>query len=248
VPAADESETHVILLDIEGTTTPVDFVTKTLFPYASRKVESFIREHTADLETQALLKDLHAQWEADQRQRLHPPAWSDESEESRLQSAAEYAKWLIARDSKCTPLKTLQGKMWQEGYARGELRGEVYPDVPKAFARWRAQQKKICIYSSGSELAQRLLFGSVASGDLTHYIEAFFDTRVGRKAERGSYSKIAASVGHPAAEFLFISDAENEIDAAKRAGMLAALCLRGTMAKAAGADQVIRSFDEIFPE
>jgi enolase-phosphatase E1 len=247
VPLFNETQVRAILLDIEGTTTPIDFVTKTLFPYASRKLEVFLRENAADAEVRALIKDLHAQQELDERNGLNLPIWRDNSEEERLRSSAAYGQWLIARDSKCTPLKELQGKIWQQGYASGELKGEVYPDVPMAFERWKRQGKKICIYSSGSVLAQRLLFGSVETGDLTRYISAFFDTRVGAKAEAESYRKIAASVSDEPKQFLFLSDAVKEIDAARTAGMQAILCGRGSQSTAAGSGaRVIHDFNGIF--
>src|SRR5438445_2060659 len=111
----------------------------------------------------------------------------DDSEEARLRSSVTYGQWLIARDSKCTPRKSLQGKIWQQGFTSGELRGEVYPDVPIAFERWRKQGRIISIYSSGSVLAQQNLFRTTTYGDLTSYITAFFDTRVGAKSEVESY-------------------------------------------------------------
>src|SRR5216683_6735685 len=181
VTLVDESQIHVILLDIEGTTTPVDFVYKTLFPYASRKLESFLREHAQDPEVRSWIQDLHTQQDLDEHNGLEPPGWLDHPEEARLRSSVAYGQWLIARDSKCTPLKSLQGKIWQQGFTSGELRGEVFPDVPIAFERWRRQKKIICIYSSGSVLAQQNLFRTTPSGDLTTYISAFFDTRVGAK-------------------------------------------------------------------
>ena len=247
VPLFDEKQVSAILLDIEGTTTPIDFVTKALFPYASRKLESFLRENAADTEVRALINDLHAQHEHDERTGLKPPSWRDDSEEERLRSSAGYGQWLIARDSKCTPLKALQGKIWQQGYASGELKGEVYPDVPVAFERWKRQGKKICIYSSGSVLAQRLLFGSVAAGDLTRYINAFFDTRVGAKAEADSYRKIAAALSLEPEQFLFLSDAVKEIEAAQSAGMQALLCERGGYSNTAGSgERMIHDFNGIF--
>lgn len=247
VVPASESQVRVILLDIEGTTTPIDFVAKTLFPYASRKLESFLREHFHEPEIQSLLQDLRAQHQRDAQQGLPPPRWMEGPMESQLSSAVAYGQWLIAKDSKCTSLKALQGKIWQQGYACGELRGEVYPDVAPAFARWRARQKQICIYSSGSELAQRLLFSTVLSGDLTSCIARFFDTRVGAKAESASYKKIAALLGHKPEEVLFISDAVKEIEAAQNAGMQAMLCVRNPSASAAKPESgVVQSFDEIF--
>ena len=132
-PLFDETQVRTILLDIEGTTTPIDFVTKTLFPYASQKLEVFLRENAADAGVRALVEGLRAQRGLDELSELKPPSWRDDSEEERLRSSAAYGQWLIARDSKCTPLKALQGKIWQAGYASGELRGEVFPDVPVAF-------------------------------------------------------------------------------------------------------------------
>ena len=244
----DESQIRVILLDIEGTTTPVEFVYQTLFPYANRKLESFLREHSQDPEIQPLIQDLHAQHDLDKRNGLEPPGWLDNTEEAQLGSSVAYGQWLIARDSKCTALKSLQGKIWQQGFASRELRGEVFPDVPIAFERWRRQKRTICIYSSGSVLAQQLLFRSTSSGDLTSYISAFFDTRVGAKIEGESYKKIAASFSYAPNQFLFISDAVKEIEAARSAGMQAILCERDARASSPrSAQAVIHTFDDALP-
>ena len=247
--ALSKSEIRVILLDIEGTTTPIDFVNQTLFPYASRKLEAFLREHAGDPEIRAVIEDLGSQHRSEERQGLQPPAWVDVSEETRLCSAIAYGQWLIVRDSKCTPLKSLQGKIWQEGFATGELRGQVYLDVPRAFKRWRQQQKLICIYSSGSVLAQQLLFRTTPSGDLTTYISGFFDTLVGGKSDVQSYRKIAASLGRAPAEFLFVSDVVKEVGAAESAGMQGVLCDRnGKASTSPFASGIVNSFEEVFPD
>jgi enolase-phosphatase E1 len=246
VSPIDPSQIRVILLDIEGTTTPVEFVFQTLFPYASRNLEAFLREHAQDSEIQSLIDDLCAQHEADEREGHNPPAWLDVPEQARLRSSVAYGQWLIVRDSKCPPLKSLQGKIWQEGFASGELRGAIFPDVPIAFERWRRQKKVICIYSSGSVLAQQNLFRTTASGDLTSYISVFFDTRVGAKTEGESYKKIAASFSYSPHQFLFISDAVKEIEAARSVGMQALLCERDGSAPSLPAD-VICSFDGVLP-
>ena len=177
---AEWSGIRVVLLDIEGTTTPIDFVYKTLFPYASRNVESFLTSQIVEPEIRAIDRDLKAQSVKDAAAGLTPPPWRDNSTND-LRACAAYVQWLMARDSKCTPLKLLQGKIWQRGFENGELHGEVYTDVPRAFARWRRQGREIAIYSSGSVLAQKLLFGSVPSGDLTRDICGFFDTAIGVK-------------------------------------------------------------------
>ena len=70
------------------------------------------------------------------------------------------------RDRKSGPLKALQGRIWEEGYVTGALKGEVYADVRDAFRRWTASGRRIAIFSSGSVLAQQLLFGRSSAGDL----------------------------------------------------------------------------------
>ena len=151
------------------------------------------------------------------------------------------------RDRKSTALKSLQGKIWEKGYQSGELRGEVYPDVPGALERWHNRGIEIAIFSSGSVQAQRSLFRSTRAGDLTRFIKANFDTTTGPKPEPQSYSEIAAALRRPAAEVLFVSDVSAELDAARAAGMQTALCIRKPGATATGGTHpVIYDFDR-FP-
>jgi len=199
-----------ILLDIEGTTTPITFVYDVLFPFARRRIREYLPQ--ADLES---LKREH---EEDLRQGRNPPAWSAEP--------VEYLQWLIDQDRKSTPLKSLQGKIWLEGYERGELRGEVFQDVPRSLERWRQKEIDVRIFSSGSILAQRLLFSNTASGDLTVFMSGYFDTTTGPKNDPASYRQIADAFGIPASEIVFISDVTRELDAARQAGMQTLLCIR----------------------
>jgi enolase-phosphatase E1 len=250
VPRAEWGNVRVVLLDIEGTTTPIDFVYKTLFPYASGNVESFLTERFGEPGIRPLVRDLEEQHAKDASAGLAPPNWALGSKDE-LRACVAYVQWLMVRDSKCTPLKSLQGKIWQSGFDSGELHGEVYPDVPPAFARWRQQGREIAIYSSGSVLAQKLLFSTVPTGDLTPDIAAFFDTGIGIKAAAESYTKIAAAMTKTPREFLFLSDAPNEVLAARLAGMLAALCDRNSphaQASTTISEETISSFDEILPD
>jgi enolase-phosphatase E1 len=153
-------------------------------------------------------------------------ASDDASIENRIESAAAYIHWLIDRDRKSTPLKSIQGRIWEEGYFAGELLSQVFDDVPPAFARWRQQNKQICIYSSGSVLAQKLLFGHTTFGDLTKYISHYFDTTIGRKVDSSSYRRIADSLGLAPSEIIFASDVVAELDAAAEVGMKTVLSIR----------------------
>jgi len=238
---------QAILLDIEGTTTPIDFVFRTLFPFARQRLQQFLLAHGSEPGIRNDIDALRTQHRADAAGKFNPPPWLDESPGAEFESAAAYGAWLIDRDSKCSALKSLQGKIWQEGYRKGELRGEVYPDVPEALARWSRQGKIVCIFSSGSVLAQKLLFGSTPSGDLTGFLRAYFDTTTGPKNAPASYLRIAETLALEAPNILFISDVEKELDAARDAGMQTALCVRTeSTERVESTHRAVHSFEEIF--
>src|SRR5215469_17513155 len=111
---SNSSDIQALLLDIEGTTTPIDFVFRTLFPYASEHVEDFLRQHFAEPGIRELIEELRHTWSG--AASAGAPVWMESRLDEKLASAAAYIRWLIARDSKITPLKTLQGKIWEQGY------------------------------------------------------------------------------------------------------------------------------------
>ncbi len=198
------------LLDIEGTTTPIDFVTKTLFPFARAELRKYVSSHSLSDE----IKSLSCEHEQDVAAGNNLPEWDGSSKDS----VVPYLEWLMDRDRKSTGLKSVQGKIWEDGYATGALKGVVYPDVPQAFKRWKAGGKQIAIYSSGSVLAQKLIFGHLDT-PLTPLIDVYFDTEVGGKRVASSYEEIARRLAIPADQILFLSDVLEEVDAAKAAGM-----------------------------
>jgi enolase-phosphatase E1 len=237
-----------ILLDIEGTTTPLDFVYKVLFPYARSHLQPFLSRHVLFPELGADLAGLHEEHRADTEQGLNPPRWCDNTPEEQLKSVVEYIEWLMDSDRKSTSLKSLQGRIWEEGYESGELRGQVCDDVPRALERWQKREKKISIFSSGSVLAQKLLFTHTTAGDLSPYISHYFDTSTGSKTDQQSYQKIASILQRLPSEIVFISDVGTELDAAKSAGMHTLLCVRpGNRPQPASTHMLVQTLDEVFP-
>ena len=243
-----ERHTRAILLDIEGTTTPVEFVYEVLFPFARLRAGEFISQNQHSAEVRADIEALRAEHERDAGSGREPPAWRDEPGDARIESATAYVHWLMDQDRKSTALKSLQGKIWEGGYRGGRLRGQVYSDVPPALARWRGQQRSVHIFSSGSVFAQKLLFAYNGHGDLTKHIDGYFDTDTGAKNVRASYEAIAAALDTNAAEVLFVSDVTAELDAARDAGMRTALCVRpGRPEPQTQSHRVIRTFAPLFP-
>lgn len=201
---------QAVVTDIEGTTSSIDFVHQTLFPYARARLRAWLAAHAEDPEVRRELEAVA---------QLEGRALS-------LAEAAEVLERWIDEDRKATPLKALQGRIWAEGYAAGELTGHVYPDTPQALRDWHARGLKLYVYSSGSVEAQRLIFGHTAFGDLRPLFAGYFDTRVGAKREVGSYRRIVEAIGQPAAAVCFLSDVGAELDAARAAGLATCQLLR----------------------
>jgi enolase-phosphatase E1 len=247
VASLDGVGVEAVLLDVEGTTTPVAFVYEVLFPHARAHMREFLRRHGRDdPAARADIDQLRREHRTDQGQGIAVPAWDDSRPEATVESAAEYALFLMDGDRKATGLKGLQGRIWQEGYTSGALRGQVYPDVPPAFARWGRQGRAVAIFSSGSMLAQRLLFATTPGGDLTPHIRAHFDTTTGSKREAATYARIAQELGVAPGAILFLSDTAAELDAAREGGMAVALCARDG-APAASPYPVVHTFDAVCP-
>lgn len=215
-----------ILLDIEGTTTPIAFVHEVLFSFARSKIRDYLTEHFDSEQLHADLASLRREHEIDLKADRHPPLIIDSPHEVEIESLVAYINWLIDRDRKSTALKSLQGKVWKQGYLEGSLRAQLFGDVRPALERWRAAGLKVSIFSSGSRLAQQLLFAHTDAGDITGSISNYFDTEIGSKIEVESYRKIAATLGVPEGNVLFISDITNELAAAREAGMQTVLCVR----------------------
>lgn len=217
-----------VLTDIEGTTTSIGFVHDVLFPYARRRLPVWLVAHKREPDVAAQIEAVRA--------------------ETGVRTLAEVAATLVGwidADRKATPLKALQGRVWEEGYRDGTLRSHVYADVPGALRAWREAGRTLAVYSSGSIQAQKLLFAHTDAGDLTPFFSAYFDTTTGPKREEASYRRIADALGLPASDVLFLSDIVAELDAAAAAGMGTVHLVRdGALEKGARHRQV-RSFEEI---
>lgn len=211
----------VMLLDIEGTSTPISFVYETLFPYARAHLKKFLEVHAQDEELQRDL-DLLIKENQSEKSNIAPLI----SQVRSFLQAHNYLVWLMNEDRKSPALKSIQGKIWAEGYASGLLKSIVFADVPPAFERWHSESCHIAIYSSGSILAQKLLFQHSQAGDLTRWIEAYFDTATGAKIDAASYDRIAETLRVKPEEILFLSDSPAELDAAASAGLHVRLAIR----------------------
>ncbi|WEK51231.1 MAG: acireductone synthase [Candidatus Kaistia colombiensis] len=197
-------QVRAILTDIEGTTSSISFVKDVLFPYARSRLAGFVAQHAADPAVAEALVEARAL-----------------AERPDLDTAAtiELLQGWIDEDRKAKPLKALQGMIWEDGYRSGVLKGDIYPDAIAGLEAWKADGLGLYVYSSGSVLAQKLIFGFTHAGDLTPLFSGYFDTTIGSKLEAASYTAIAGEIGLAPAAILFLSDNTKELDAARAAGM-----------------------------
>lgn len=221
---------RAVVTDIEGTTSSLSFVKDVLFPYARARLPDFVRTRRGDAEVQRLLADARRE------------AGTAPDDDAAL--IALLLRW-IDEDRKITPLKALQGLIWETGYRDGELTGHVYDDASEALRQWHARGVHLYVFSSGSVKAQQLLFGHTDHGDLTPLFDGYFDTAIGAKKEPEAYRRIAQAIEIAPADILFLSDVKEELDAARRAGMHTYWLVRDGEAPTGSEHPVARRFDEI---
>ncbi|MDP3875791.1 MAG: acireductone synthase [Methylobacter sp.] len=218
-----------IITDIEGTTSSILFVKDVLFPYARANLADYVRSHEQELPVKTLLDDVCKEVS---------------SELSTEHIIAQLNQW-IDEDKKATPLKSLQGLIWEAGYRQGDFKGHLYTDAAEKLKAWKAAGLDLYIYSSGSVYAQKLLFAHTEYGDLTPLFSGYFDTHIGGKKEAQSYDNIAAQLALPAHQLLFLSDIKEELDAAKAAGFQTIWLTRDSAPDPRAEHQQVSSFDEI---
>ena len=220
---------RAIVTDIEGTTSSLSFVKDVLFPYARQRMPAYVREQAALPEVRAQLAAVGAA--------VGRTLTDDEA-------ATQLVRW-IDEDKKITPLKALQGMIWETGYRDGDFQGHVYDDAVRRLREWQDQGLALYVYSSGSVHAQKLLFGYSRSGDLTPLFSGYFDTTIGAKRETDAYRRIAQNIGTPSGEILFLSDIREELDAAQAAGLRTCWLVRDGALPQNPPHPLARDFSEI---
>ncbi len=220
-----------IVTDIEGTTSSLSFVKDVLFPYARERMADFVRSHAREAAVRAVLDEV--------RTEVGKPLTD-------MECVAQLLAW-ADEDKKITPLKTLQGMIWEAGYRAGDFSGHVYEDAARNLRQWREQGIALYVFSSGSMQAQRLIFGHSDHGDLTSLFFDYFDTTIGAKRDADAYRKIAAAIAVEPAQVLFLSDIREELDAARDAGMRTCWLVRDGGIDSKADHEQVADFDAIHP-
>jgi enolase-phosphatase E1 len=218
-----------IVTDIEGTTSSILFVKDVLFPYARANMAHYVQQHADDPQVKPLLDDV---------------CKLVGSELSIEQIIDQLIAW-IDEDKKVTPLKSLQGLIWEAGYRQGDFKGHLYADAANKLKAWKAQGLDLYVYSSGSVYAQKLLFAHTKYGDLTPLFSGYFDTHIGGKKEKDSYIRIAEQLATPSSQLLFLSDIKEELDTAKAAGFQTIWLTRDSTPDPLAEHRQVDSFDRI---
>ncbi len=218
-----------IITDIEGTTSSLSFVKEVLFPYARAHLAEFVRHHATNKDVKASLDEV--------RQLINQPLATEHCIEQLI-------SWLDS-DQKVTPLKALQGLIWEAGYQQGDFEGHIYADAAENLKTWHSQGLALYVYSSGSVHAQKLLFAHTDFGDLTPLFSGYFDTRIGGKQQPDSYQHIVEHIGLPAEQLLFLSDITAELNAAQLAGMATIQLVREGELDERATHKQVTNFDEI---
>ncbi len=218
----------VILCDIEGTTSSLSFVHDVLFPLSYEQMESFIKKHWKSGVISGEINSFLTQ-----------------NQETGAEDFIHTLRSWILEDRKDPVLKSIQGKIWKEAFESGSIQGHVYPDVPPNFRKWNDEQIRVCIFSSGSVQAQKLLFQYSEAGDLTSLISAYFDTTIGTKKNKAAYASISEQLAVTPAKILFLSDVEDELNAARDAELKTIQVLREGVISNSSGHVMVNTFDDL---
>ena len=231
----------IFLFDIEGTTTPIAFVHKILFPYSLKNFSTFLENNSLDQQT---FSELTEEASNDLKNGTYKGATFQSIQD--LKAIHEYLTFLVSVDRKSKALKKIQGNIWKQGFETGTLKSELFSDVLPFFEKIKQQQKQIAIYSSGSVSAQRLLFQYSQKGDLSVHISNYFDTNVGHKKEKSSYENIVEALKATADKIVFFTDIKEEADAASAGGIFPIVMDRpGNFPQAEHTYKTLKSFQSI---
>jgi enolase-phosphatase E1 len=224
-----------VVLDIEGTLTATSQVHVVLYDYARPRLGPWIDAHGDDPVVAAAVAETKKLGE------LPDTAGTAEV-------VGVLHGWMNA-DQKIAPLKTLQGLIWQRGYADGDLTTEFFPDVAATLLAWHGAGLRLAVFSSGSVAGQVASFSRTTDGDVTGLFSQHFDTvNAGPKREESSYRAIAAALGADPARVVFFSDVPAELHAALAAGwQTVGVARKGEPFGDAdfGPHRTVGSFDEI---
>lgn len=221
---------QAILTDIEGTTSSLDFVQRTLFPYAAKHMRSFLEQEARQEPVRTWVEQIAAE------------SGKDSADLDAINAVLQ--RW-IKEDRKVTTLKGIQGRIWEAGYHSGAFKAHIYPDALRRLLSWFGQGIRLYVYSSGSVEAQNLYFAHTTEGDLRPLFRQCFDTSMGSKKESVSYERIVREIGLPAGDILFLSDVVEELDAAHRAGLRTVHVIRDLSRPLSSTHPAVRSFDDI---
>jgi enolase-phosphatase E1 len=194
---------RAIVTVIEGTTSSLSFVRDTLFPYSKKRLPAFIETRGDEPEVRHWLQEA-----AKEAGYIHV---------NKADIVRILTEW-INEDYKATPLKAIQGMIWEAGYKNGDFKAHVYPDAVLKLREWHEREMPLYVYSSGSVQAQNLFFAHTTAGDLRELFSGYFDTTTGGKREWPSYCRIAEAIEVPPTMVLFLSDIVEELDAAADCG------------------------------
>jgi len=243
---------RALLVDIEGTTTPISFVKETLFPYVTDNLESFLEKHFDEDNCQTDIKALRQLAKKDKEAKVDGVVEipdKDAEKDTIIKAVVANVKWQMSNDRKSQELKQLQGHIWKEAYKQGKIKGVLFSDVVPNLRQMVDDGVKIYVYSSGSVESQKLLFSHSNDGDVVDLFSGFFDTTTGNKCEASSYKKITEEIGMKADEIMFLTDIPKEAAAAVTSGLRCNLVIRKGNAELSEDDKMkyssITSFQDL---
>jgi len=216
-----------LLVDVEGTTTPVSFTKEVLVPYTKENLRMFIESNYDGEEVQQDIEAIRKKMSEEKEAGVEGVTCIPDSDKEAIVSAiVSCVLSKLDTDIHCTALRPLIERVWKEAYRTDCVQGEVYDDVVPVLRQVVSDGMRVCSYSTDSVDCQKLLFAYSNQGDILEIFSNHFDLSVGSKKEKESYVEIAKRMELPSSDILYLTHSPQEASAASLAGMKTCLVVR----------------------
>ncbi|XP_013397492.2 enolase-phosphatase E1 [Lingula anatina] len=225
-PISDASDilenVKVLLLDVEGTTSPISFMKNEVNQYVTENIQEYLTKNWESEELQNVITSLREQAQQDKEagtEGVVEVKAADDPQEEVIASITENLKWQMSQEKATTAACQLQSQILREAFKMEKMKGKLFDDVVPALKEVATDSRQVYLFSTTSMDVQKLLFTYSAQGDNSKCLSGFFDSKVGAKTEMESYKNIINDIGVKPEETLYVTDMPAEAQAAGKAGI-----------------------------
>jgi len=207
-----------ICFDLHGTAIKWSFSHKVLIPYLKQYAKYYAETNFESSECQNLIERLRRGHDTTGGPTIPPKTATKE----------EICAGIDAYVNHCTDnflesegIILYRFAVWFDGFTEKRIVTPMYGDVGTRFNKWRFNLKaKIYVVSNGWSAATKKFLQFTSQGDLSHFIEGYYDSsQLGELTRSSAFRKLSTEIGIAPEDCIFLTKNPDAARAAQKAGM-----------------------------